>query len=176
VSFSTKCLSPESLKVLMRWGCKPLASYTRATLMWLRPKCRASERVLQCVASFGELCRVVSTIRRLCSASSRRELGLRGGSCSIPGTPACTKRSRQRTTVGREVLSSRAICRLDRPSLANRQIRERKTIFCGVEGARTHAFNCRNCSSLIVKAVATSHMHQEYRPQVHCKEITVTLH
>jgi hypothetical protein len=61
------------------------------------------------LASLGELCRVVSTIRRLCSAFSRRELGLRGSSCSMPATPARAKCSRQRITVGREMLSSRAI-------------------------------------------------------------------
>src|SRR5437762_157125 len=33
----------------MRWGFRPCLRHTRATIMWLTPKCSASRRVLQCV-------------------------------------------------------------------------------------------------------------------------------
>ena len=107
--------------------------------MWLTPKYSANVRVLQCVASGGVVCSVVSTMTLTCSLPKRWTLGPRGGSCSSPTTPAAANRWRHKSTVGREVRRSRAMRRLDKPVRASRQIRARSTTFWGVDGARTQA-------------------------------------
>src|SRR3989304_5461279 len=94
VSFSTKRLSLESLNVSMRCGCKPCASQIRWTVDFPTPWAFAIVRTDQCVASFGVVCRVASTISFTLSAG--------GGLGAGPG--GCVDRYPPRT-LGRESLS-----------------------------------------------------------------------
>jgi hypothetical protein len=73
-TFSTKSGSVESLKVSARCGFRAKARQARRTVVWLSPVARASERVLQCVASVGVASSVVATARSTVrgSASDRR--------------------------------------------------------------------------------------------------------
>src|SRR5271155_2768856 len=48
----------------------------------------------------------------------------------------------------------------DRPSAANRQMRARSTVRCGLVVARTQAANVVRCSFVIFRAFAFSHMPQ----------------
>ena len=58
---ATNCGSRESFQVCWRCGCSPKARQIRATALCESPSSVASERVDQCVASFG----VVSSVRTI---------------------------------------------------------------------------------------------------------------
>src|SRR3712207_6975850 len=75
-TFSTNSGSVESLKVSTRCGFRAKARQMRQTAVWLRPVARASERVLQCVASAGAASRVVVTARSTCSSVILRDAPL----------------------------------------------------------------------------------------------------
>src|SRR5208282_3491457 len=72
------------------------------------------------------------------------------------------KRFVHKSTVGREVPNWCAIAVWESPSLAHRQIRERKTTLCGVFFARTHASNVPCCSFVIMSLSAGLLMHRVY--------------
>ena len=61
LTFSTKRLSFDSLKVLTKCGFRPCAFQIRCTLVWLMPSALASVRALQCVAAGGFSCKVILT-------------------------------------------------------------------------------------------------------------------
>ena len=69
VTFSTNCLSFDSLKVFARCGFRPCAAQMRCTLAWLRPTALASLRADQCVPAGGFSCSVISTTRLIIAAS-----------------------------------------------------------------------------------------------------------
>jgi hypothetical protein len=103
-----------------------------------------------------------STMAATFSALSCRELGPWGASSANPAIPCVLKRFVHKSTVGREVPNWCAIAVWESPSLASRQIRERKTTLCGVFFARTHASNVPCCSSVIVSLSAGLLMHRVY--------------
>jgi hypothetical protein len=119
---------------------------------------RASVRTLQCVAPAGLRYRVAFTIASSSSAVSRRLRPGRGASSSSPSTPACSKRLRQRNTVGRLVPSSTATRWLATPSAERNTMRRRSTTFCGVLPARTKPSNSSRSFLLRRRAWAASHM------------------
>jgi hypothetical protein len=84
-TLSMNCGSVDSLKVSTRWGLRPKARQIRLTAVWLIPSARASDRVDQCVASFGVVANVVTNTCSICSSVS-----LRGapGAAHRPGLPA----------------------------------------------------------------------------------------
>src|SRR3972149_9663755 len=137
VNFSTKRLSFESLNPSTRCGCNPCASQMRDTVALLTPIALAIVRVDQCVASFGVVCRVASTICLTFSAGRERELRPCGASSDNPGGPCSRNRSAHSKNVGREGFSFLALALCDTPSAASRQMRERRTTLCGVVLART---------------------------------------
>ena len=107
-SFSANCGSLESLKVLTRCGCRPLAFHTRCTIDGDVPSSAASVRVLQCVAAGGFSVVVLRTI----SAASRAVLAgrpPRGASFSMPARPCLAKRPRHWQTVFIPVFNSAAM-------------------------------------------------------------------
>lgn len=61
-SFSTKCLSFDTLKLSTRCGLRPCACQMRRTLAALTPAAAAILRVLQCVALSGRCCVVSVTM------------------------------------------------------------------------------------------------------------------
>jgi hypothetical protein len=62
VSFSSQCLSFESLKVPTWWGFMPLEDQISCTVDLETPACLAMERTDHCVASGGVVCKVSCTI------------------------------------------------------------------------------------------------------------------
>ena len=81
----------------------------RTTAVWLRPVARASDRVLQCVASGGVASKVRVTAASTCASVILRGAPGRGASNS-PSGPCSAKRRRHRATVGR-LTPSRAATR-----------------------------------------------------------------
>src|SRR3990170_5911220 len=160
VNFSTNCLSLDTLKVLIRWGCNPCASHTLATEEWLTPTFFPKVLVLQCVASKGVLCKVISTIFLTFLSLRRFMLGPWGAFMVNPSMPFSPKRLRHNNTVGRDVFNAEAIALLDFPSAAKRHTRDRRTIRCGVVPAFTHFCKVSFCSSIISNGSFAFHIMQ----------------
>src|SRR3989454_1474163 len=134
----------------------------RCTVAGLTPCASAMVRQLQWVIPFGVVWSVASMIcfTFFAEIDGRRP---RPFSTSVSaGVPPSSKRSRHRITVGRLVPSCRAMLRLERPSAANRMMRDRSTMLCGVLRARTHASRTWRCSGRIASASAESHMPAGY--------------
>src|SRR3990172_6580661 len=87
-------------------------------------------------------------------------LGPWGASSAKPIGPCSSKRLRHWITVGREVDRQAAIALFDRPSAANRQMRARRTVRCGLVLARRQASSVARCSFVIFRDFAFSHMPQ----------------
>jgi hypothetical protein len=97
-TFSMNSGSFDNLKVSLRCGCSAKACQIRLTVLRLSPHCTASERVLQCVASFGLDSSVIVSTR-----STSASLTLRGvpgrGSSNKPSSRWSIKRCRHFPTV-----------------------------------------------------------------------------
>jgi len=111
------------------------------------PRCAASDRVDQCVASLGALSKVVVTIRSTCSSVTVRGRPGRGSSSS-PSKRCSAKRVRHLVTVGRDTRSRSAISKFDRPSAASSTIRERNASACAVFPRRDQASSRPRSSSV----------------------------
>src|SRR3972149_1710214 len=98
----------------MRCGCKPCASQIRWTVDFPTPWAFAIVRTDQCVASFGVVYRVASTISFTLSACRAWGLEPCGASTDIPAGPWAAKRCLHWITVGRDTLSCLAMEALDR--------------------------------------------------------------
>jgi hypothetical protein len=132
------CGSVDSLNFSWRQGCNANACQVRHTESADTPRCSASDRVDQCVAFFGVLSRVVTTIRS--TWSSVTVLGRPGrGSSNNPSSRRSANRLRHFVTVGREIRSRSAISPLAKPSAAASTIRERNASACAVFGRRDQA-------------------------------------
>src|SRR5260370_19367790 len=95
-SFSTKCLSFDTLKLSTRCGLSPCACQMRRTLAALTPATAAMLRVLQCVSLSGRCCVVSATMVLTLRAEIFRFRPGRAPSRSIPVPPSAMKRPRPR--------------------------------------------------------------------------------
>ena len=128
-----------------RCGANPNARQIRDTADCDIPSSAASDRVDQCVASFG----VVSRVRVITAStwSSTTERGRPGrGSSSNPSRRSTTNRERHLPAVVTETPSFAAIAVLPNPSAAN-TIRDRTANAFALFARRAHATNCTRSSS-----------------------------
>ena len=130
------------------------AFQTRCTIDLSIPKCLASDRVLQCVASLG----VVSSVTRtIVLAQCRRLPALRprpDRSRSMPSSRSCAKRLRQQPTVSTFKPSVMAIRVLGSPWAANRINLARTT--CRAANVRDRAQRLNSCRSASVNVIETA--------------------
>ena len=144
------CGSVDSLKVSTKWGLSPKARQIRLTAVWLIPNARASDRVDQCVASFGELSKVVTNTWSICSSVIVRGGPGRGASAR-PSSRRATNRERHLVTVGRDTPSRRATSMLLAPSAQASTIRQRSASAWLLLARRVQRSSVARSSSLNTK-------------------------
>jgi len=126
-TFGAKCGSLLNLNDSTRCGCSLCLFQIRCTVAELTFCAAAIVRTLHCVASFGVVFMVASTIADSRSSEIRFGRPGRGRSSRIPLMPSLSYRFRHNSTVGTDVDSLRARTRLASPSAAPRMILMRRT-------------------------------------------------
>ena len=148
------CGSRLSFHESCRWGCSPNARQIRDTADCDIPNSAASDRVDQCVASFGVVSNVrVITASTCSSATVRGRPGL--GSSSSPSRPSPTNRARHRRAVPTLISSLRATALVVIPSAAASTIRDRTANAFADVARRDHVTNWARSSSVNRTAGAT---------------------
>src|SRR5262245_20445450 len=149
---STKNGSVESLNEPRRWGLSPNVCQIRATAVWDRPSARASDRVLQWVASAGRDSRVRVTAASTCSSVIVRGAPGRGSSAS-PSNRRSANRSRHLRTVGTVTRRSAAMAALGCPAAAANAMWARRANRWALVGRHAQSVSLARSSSVRVIGV-----------------------
>ncbi len=152
VSFSSKRLSLESLKVFTRCGCSPRAHQIRCTVAGLTPCDLAIDRQLQCVSPCGLSCSVACTIAATFSAPIE---GLRPRPSRTRAnfaSPSAANRSRHAVTLAGDTPSPPAIAVVATPSAASSSAFARVTSRCGAVRDRARLSRTSRWPSVIGRA------------------------
>jgi hypothetical protein len=119
---------------MIRFGAAAACAFARCAARWQgsTPCGAAIVRVLQCVASFGCVCKVAITIALSCSAVISFGRPRSGRSTRMPAMPSPSHRFGHSRSVGTDVEFLRAISRFVQPVEASRMILIRGTMLRGV--------------------------------------------
>ena len=162
------CGSRLSFHASCRWGCNPNARQIRDTADCDSPNSAASDRVDQCVASFGVVSRVRVITASTCSSETVRGRPGRGSSSS-PSSRSVTNRDRHLRALLNAIPSRAAIAVVLNPSAAASTIRDRIASAFALFARRDHATNwARSPSESSTTGATGLGTHQPYKA---CREL-----